>query len=133
MINNLQIAATDETPMIDFNSETGVLKMSGTSISHQSDVFFQPIIEWITNYIAVAKPITQLIVEIDFFNISSSKQLLEILYKVKSLQDQNLMVAVEWHYNQEEEDMLELGQDYEMMVRLPFKYVGHELIKRTVC
>lgn len=133
MTNNLQIAATDETPMIDFNSETGVLKMSGTSISHQSDTFFQPVIEWIANYIKIPKSITQLIVEIDFFNISSSKHLLDILYKVKNLHEKDLMVAVEWHYNKEEEDMLELGQDYEMMVRLPFKYVGHELVKQTVC
>ncbi|MFK8039389.1 MAG: DUF1987 domain-containing protein [Crocinitomicaceae bacterium] len=133
MTHNLQIEVTNETPRIDFNIETGILEISGVSISHQSDLFFQPINEWIANYIEIAKPVTQLIIKLDFFNISSSKHLLDILYKLKSLQNKGLIVAVEWHYINTEDDMLELGQDYEMMVRLPFKYVGHKLIEGPVC
>ncbi len=133
MIKPLQISATNETPKVDFNPNTGILLLRGTSISHQSDLFFQDVNDWILLYLKNPKPVSQFIIDLDFFNISSSKHLLDILYQLKSIQTNENMVTVEWHYNKKDDDMLELGQDYEMMVRLPFKYVGHELIKSSVC
>ena len=133
MIDALQIAATEETPKINFDANTGILFMGGTSISQQSDSFYEPVSKWILAYTHTPCPVTQLIVDFDFFNISSSKHLLDILHHLKSLQDKDYLITVEWHYHQSDEDMLELGQDYEMMVRLPFKYVGHEFIETKVC
>jgi hypothetical protein len=31
-------------------------------------------------------------------------------------------VIVEWHYYEEDEDMLELGKEYEEIYEVPFKY-----------
>lgn len=133
MINEYYISASKDTPLMDFNAETGQFKISGTSISNLSNKLFADLNLWLEEYIINPKSVTQLIINLDYFNISTSKYLLDILYKLKEIQKGQKMVTIEWHYNSDEEDMLELGEDYEMMVRLPFKYVGHKHAANSVC
>ncbi|MFK8044666.1 MAG: DUF1987 domain-containing protein [Crocinitomicaceae bacterium] len=133
MIENLYIAPTDESPKVDFNSETGLFEISGISISKEADRTFGLINNWLKGYSEYPQDVSQLIINLDYFNISTSKHLLDLLYKLKQLEENEKFVSIEWHYNEEEVDMLELGQDYEMMVHLPFKYVGHKLMNKQVC
>jgi hypothetical protein len=133
MIEAFHIAATDETPLVDFNAQSGQLLIAGTSISQASDSIFLDISNWIDAYIPEANQVTQLIINLDYFNISTSKHLMVLLHKLKTVQNSHKMITVEWHYDVNEDDMLELGQDYEMMVRLPFKYVGHKHASSPVC
>ena len=133
MINEYNIPGTKESPLLAFNGETGQFIISGTSISNQSDSIFEGLDAWIDNYLLSPKDVTQLIIDLDYFDISTSKYLLAVLYKLKVLQKSKKLITVEWHYDAKEDDMLELGQDYEMMVRLPFKYVGHKEVTSPVC
>ena len=133
MIDEYVIPATKESPLITFNGENGQFKISGTSISDQSDLLFEGLSTWIDNYLLNPKNVTQLIINLDYFDISTSKHLLAVLNKLKALQENEKLITVEWHYNLKEDDMLELGQDYEMMVRLPFKYVGYKLASSPIC
>ena len=33
-------------------------------------------------------------------------------------------VVIEWYYENDDEDMLEAGEDYEAIIRVPFKKIG---------
>ena len=68
---------------------------------------------------------------LDFFNIASSKRILFILYRLAEMQKNGKFVQVKWMYEDVDDDMLEIGEDYETMVQsLKFdfeSYVAEEI------
>jgi hypothetical protein len=116
----LYIRATETTPQVSFNGQTGEFFIGGKSITEDADAFFQPIIDWVNNNQFTA-PIV-LTFDLEFFNISSSKRILYLLYKFNDLVEQNeAAVNVVWLYQKGDEDMMEVGQDYAYMVNIPFE------------
>ena len=73
------------------------------------------------NFIYCGK--TQFKINLEYFNIASSKRILFLLYKLNELAEANKEVSVEWHHRENDEDMFEVGQDYAYMVRVPFKFI----------
>ena len=124
----LRIEATSKTPEILFDATNEVFEIKGKSIPGDAEQFFSPITSWIEDYVSKPNHSTLFKIDLEYFNISSSKRILNILYKLHELVEKGLNIIIEWHYNEDEEDMLEVGEDYEFMVRIPFKYVKHELV-----
>jgi hypothetical protein len=118
-MESLIITATSLTPSIRFES-TGSMEIHGKSIPENSDDFWSPILNWFKAY--VNNPAEQTVVKLDiaYLNISSSKNVLHLLYQLNELTDRNFDARVEWYYHAADQDMLEVGKDYEHMVRVPF-------------
>ncbi len=124
----LRIEATSKTPEILFDASNEVFEIKGKSVPGDAELFFKPVTSWIEDYVSKPNSNTIFKIDLEYFNMSSSKRLLNILYKLHELVEKGLNIIVEWHYNEDEEDMLEVGEDYEFMVRIPFKYVRHSLV-----
>ncbi len=118
----LTVAATSNTPSIEFDDENGVLTISGKSIAEDSQEFYRPLLEALKQY--KAKPLLQTTVNLKliYFNTSSSKSILDVLRLIESLKE-NSEVIINWFYEKEDEDMLEVGEDYCEIVNLPFRMV----------
>jgi hypothetical protein len=122
-MDNLHLAGSNKTPEISFDSTTGILSVSGRSIPENSIEFYKPMLAWMEEY-ATSKPEnTTLQIKLEYFNTSSSKCLLDIFKKLETIGGKCL---VEWYYEQDDEDMLEAGEDYEAIVHVPFKMIGVE-------
>ncbi len=70
-------------------------------------------------------------IDLEYFNITSSKRILFLLYKLNELVDSGKKAKVEWYYRQSDEDMYEVGQDYAFMVHVPFdfrEYTDNDLV-----
>ncbi len=123
-MNPLYIEATNETPRVSFNPSTGEYSISGKSIIEDAESFYQPILDWFANF--YGSKIT-LSIDLEFFNISSSKRILYLLYKLNDIMDeQNTDISVKWFFQSGDEDMHEVGQDYAYMVNVPFDLVEIE-------
>ena len=75
--------------------------------------FYSPLIEWISKLNATVVRFT---IDFDYFNSESSKQILEML----KLLDSNNNVKdfdVFWHFEKDDEDILEIGQIFEERLR----------------
>lgn len=83
-LNNLYIESTDKTPLIDFNALTGELILSGKSIPINAPRIFEPVLEWVTEYVKKPRQNTNLRLNLDYFNTASSIWLAKI---VKALTD----------------------------------------------
>ncbi len=129
-MTRLNIPATEKTPSIQFDPDNNFFQIKGISLPAEAEEFYSPVLEWIKKYVTMAHKNTKFIVDLQYFNISSSKQILHIFNQLKSLVELEKDVLVEWHYDNEEEDLLEMGQDYEFMVGIPFKYIEHQLITK---
>ncbi len=120
-MEDIKIAPTQKTPMVHF-SATGSLELKGRSIPENSLEFYKPLIEWLEIYSQTAEKETNVHVQLEYFNTSSSKCLLDLFKRLESLNK----VFIHWYYEQDDEDMLEAGEDYEAIVSVPFKMIEIE-------
>lgn len=120
-MESLIITATSLTPSIRFEN-TGIMEIHGKSIPENSDDFWAPVLNWFKSYINTPAEQTVVKLDIAYLNISSSKNILHLLYQLNELSDRNFDARVEWYYHAADQDMLEVGKDYEHMVRVPFTF-----------
>jgi hypothetical protein len=124
VLDNLYIESTPTTPEVDFNKDTGKLSISGRSIPEDAKSFWSEPAEWLFNYISLSKSKKlELNINLDYFNISSSKMILTFLYRLNDYFKSGADVKITWNYKEEDEDMFEVGKDYEHMINIPFEFV----------
>jgi hypothetical protein len=119
----MTLEGTTKTPYVNFDEETGRLDIRGRAIPENSIEFFKPLIDWVDRYGRSPRSRTELHVQLEYFNTSSSKCILDLFKKLESLRAAGNDVSVLWHYEQDDEDMLEAGEDYAGIINVPFRMV----------
>lgn len=130
-MNILQIPATAQTPFIQLDPNSGVMEIKGRSIPDDPEAFWGTVLAWFDEYMLRPSSLTLVKIDLEYFNITSSKRILFLLYKLNELVDNGKEAKVEWYYRQSDEDMYEVGQDYAFMVRVPFdfrEYTDNDLV-----
>ncbi len=115
-----QIEGNTSRPTVLFNASTGQFRMTGRSILENSIRFYEPLIKWIDDYIKNPAEKTEFHMELEYFNTSTSKYLLQILQQFEFMFERGNDVTVVWYFA--DEDMQELGNDYQQIVNLPFSF-----------
>jgi len=113
--------ATSKTPTISFDITKGEFEISGRSIPENSIEFYNPLLEWLDQYVKKASSETKLVIRLEYFNTSSSKCLVEIFRKLEKIR--NKKVQIEWYFEEEDEDMQESGEDFKQIIKIPFNMV----------
>lgn len=120
-MKDFKIEPGAKTPHLYSNSSTGIIEMKGKSIPENAVEFYKPVFEWLDLYIQQPNPETKVIVQLEYFNTSSSKCLLDIFRKLEILNNSGKgKVTIHWLYEEEDEDMMEAGDDYQTIVKIPF-------------
>jgi len=78
-VKSLIIEQTPKTPQIDLNKLTGDLIFSGRSIPENAAKLYEPVLNWVSEYIAMPKPTTNLRISLEYYNSASSIWLAKIL------------------------------------------------------
>lgn len=130
-MDTLLIQATAQTPLVNLDPSTGIMEIRGRSIPDDPEAFWGVVLTWFDNYMANPNEETLVKIDLEYFNITSSKRILFLLYKLNELVDSGKKAKVEWYYRQSDEDMYEVGQDYAFMVHVPFdfrEYTDNDLV-----
>ena len=117
------IEGTQKTPKVKFDAAEGVFEIRGRSIPENSVEFYKPIIDWLENYKKSPLKKTVINVRLEYFNTSSSKCILDLFKKLEAIYKAKNEVSINWYYEEDDEDMLEAGEDYESIIRVPFKMI----------
>jgi len=126
-MENFQIESSTYIPRVDFNAETGVLEIEGESYHEYTLEFFQPIFEWLEEFLEEPEKEVTFNFKMTYFNTSSSRRFLEILNMLEEYQDeQEGEVVVNWYYEENDIDMLESGEEYQEDVELNFNLIPYE-------
>ncbi len=118
---------TKSTPEITLDPDLHQLEIKGESYPENTAEFYRPIFEWLDRYTERIQG-KEVVVSINlgYFNSSTSKVLMDFFDKLDSVTKKNDIV-VNWIYNEEDEDSLEYGQDFqEDLSNLKFKFVPTE-------
>ncbi len=117
------IEGTPKTPTIRFDSDGGVFEIKGRSIPENSVEFYKPLVDWLDQYKETPLPKTVVNIRLEYFNTSSSKCILDVFKKLEAIHKSRNEVEVNWFYEEDDEDMLEAGEDYESIIRVPFNMI----------
>src|SRR6056297_1652533 len=119
----ISLEGTSKTPTIKFNADEGVMEIKGRSIPENSIDFYKPMVDWLDEYANNPRDKTIVNVQLEYFNTSSSKCILDVFKKLEAINKGKSNVLVNWYYEEDDEDMLEAGEDYESIIRVPFKMI----------
>ena len=122
-MEKFNIEGTPKTPAVHFDLAAGVLEIKGRSIPENSIEFYKPVTDLLDKYGASPKSNTTVNVQLEYFNTSSSKCILDIFKKLESIHKGGSSITINWYYEEDDEDMLEAGEDYQAIISVPFKMV----------
>ncbi|MDT8413033.1 MAG: DUF1987 domain-containing protein [Vicingaceae bacterium] len=121
-MDNLLIEGTINTPKIDFDASTNLLKIWGRSIPEHPINFYTPIEKWIDAYLASFPETITLEIYLDYLNTHSTECMYILLKKLADYQLTSLKnVNVIWFYDEDDEDMESMGEDLSDIVKLPIE------------
>lgn len=122
----LIIEATDETPKVVLDPGNNTFEFSGKSLPEDVTTFYGPVLDWLDAYSESPNDKTVVVFNLVYFNTASSKLILDILFKLEEFHDDGHTISVEWHYQEEDEDMEEAGEEYADLVEMPLELKSYE-------
>ncbi len=125
-MENLYIEATPVTPYVFFNAETSILEIKGRSSPDNSLEFYSAILNYIDEYYSNPVERLQINVNLEYFNTSSLKCIFQMLKKLSDVSEDRSAVEVNWYYEEDDEDMLETGEDIADLLDLEFNFISDE-------
>lgn len=122
-MKSLTIEGTPKTPRILSDIDLGLIEIRGRSNPENASEFYRPLIDWVDEYIKNPMDLTTVNIELEHFNTTSSKCILNILKKLESSQDSARNVIVNWYYEKDDKDDLETGEYIKKMTELHFNFL----------
>jgi hypothetical protein len=119
--NSLYIKGTSKTPEVDFSP--GMIKISGRSIPEDALSFYQPVVKWIDNYILNPEKFTKVSFAIEYINSGSNRFIYNILKALDECFKKGHNISVSWYYEEDDDTINNLGQDFKALFELPFNMV----------
>lgn len=125
------INAKEYTPKIILDPKVGLIEFIGQSFPEDSTGFYQPVLNWVEEYIASPYKETTVNIRFSYYNTSSAKKLNEIIHIIVKLKQSNpnYPLKINWYYEKGDDDMHIAGKDFAKMVNFPFKYIETKLKK----
>jgi hypothetical protein len=121
----LIIEETKTTPRIEFDQSNGIFKIWGKSLPENVMLFYKPVMDWFQKYLETPNPSTILDIKLEYFNTASSKIIFDIIKFLKAPAANGIDVKVQWRHHEDDEDNLEVGQDYASLVNVPFIFTAY--------
>ena len=125
-MEKISIEGSPKTPTINFDTDKGFLEIKGRSIPENSIEFYKPLVDSLEKYAAKPQGSTNVNIQLEYFNTSSSKCILDVFKKLEAIHKGGSPVTINWHYEEDDEDMLEAGEDYQAIINVPFKMIQME-------
>lgn len=119
----ISIEGTTKTPTVKFDAGSGIIEIKGRSIPENSIEFYKPLVDWLEEYAKGPLDKTTVNVQLEYFNTSSSKCILDVFKKLEAIHKAKNEVVINWYYEEDDEDMLEVGKEMSRMSRLTFDYI----------
>jgi hypothetical protein len=122
-METITIEESAKTPYIFMAPESGLIEIKGRSIPENSIEFYKPLIEWLTEYSDQETKNTHVKIQLEYFNTSSSKCILDIFKRLEVMYRKGWSIEISWFYDEDDEDMYESGEDYQSILTCPISLV----------
>jgi hypothetical protein len=105
-IKNIYIEGTAKTPQIDFNQLSGELIIHGKSIPENAIKIYEPLLNWVNEYVQSPHHTTNLRLNLEYFNTSSFLWFIKIIKALSKITRENHVLFIHQYFDIEDfEDM----------------------------
>lgn len=109
----LEIKATKSSPKVSLNPNTNIHEISGESYPENSYEFYEPIFDWIEEYIENLGDNEAIFnIELYYFNSSSSKILMDMFDIFEDAGEEGKKIVINWIYESENHAAQEYGEEF---------------------
>lgn len=123
MLTKLEIKETRDTPEILFDQENNQFEISGNSLPEDTAKFFNPVFEWVSDYIKSPNKSTHLICKLEYFNSSSAKMFYELFFEFRKIVDAGFEFKISWYFELGDKLIEEKGLEYKTILDIPFEVI----------
>jgi hypothetical protein len=124
-ISDFKIEPTQNTPEVILDP-SGIIKISGRSMTVCSLSFIASIDEWLEKYTGNPAENTNIIIELEYLNNANIKPYSSLLQKLNTLRIKNKKFTINWVYEEGDEDIYEKGELLSSLLKYPFNFVIRE-------
>jgi hypothetical protein len=124
-MNIINIDGSSDTPRIVMNPGNNHFEITGISLPENAHDFYQQVFNWLDDFTKNPTPNIIMDVKLKYFNTASSKAILEIFLKLEVIHKKGYDVLIRWHYQEDDEDMLDAGEQYAELVDIPFEHIEY--------
>jgi hypothetical protein len=125
MMDNLLIEGTKKTPTVHLKKD-GQMLLKGRSIPEDPSKFFDIIYRWIEEYSHHPAPLTELNIDLEYFNSGTSKAMLNLFHQFVDLKNKGHQLVIKWHFETGDDDIQERGEYYSTLLDCPFEFIEIE-------
>ena len=132
-MEEIKIPETEKSPRVLFDPENRVFELEGNSRPENVREFYHPIIDKLKTYFEniledqkledfKENPI-KFVYKLEYFNSSSAKFISDILILIGNYAKKGVGVKIYWYFDEGDEDMMEVGEDFSEMIDIPFQMI----------
>ena len=121
-MEELRISPTKNTPEIILNPE-GTILIKGRSIHENVTDFFEPVEDWISEYISAPAEVTSVDLNLEYFNSASAKVFIHLLQKITYVTLKRKKFIINWYYEDGDDDILERGEYFASVLDVRFNFI----------
>ena len=111
------------TPLIFFDPSRGLLELRGKSSPENSIQFYDGLLSAVENFARHGGRGLVANFKFEYFNTSSSKCLFDLFRRIVILKNRGHSISINWYYEEDDDDMLEAGEDYSDLLGIDFNYI----------
>jgi hypothetical protein len=105
-----------------YRFEDGCMSIEGSSIPFYKCDISDTISKYLTNYKKNPEHETVLSINLDCINCYSQRDLLKSLHILNDFSNKGNTVKVVWHYENEDDPVLDVGNLFSSMLNIPFQF-----------
>ena len=123
------LESTIKTPKVVLDLEQRRFEFSGESRPENVLAFYDPILKWMNEFGEELKKQEdksepyEFNFNFEYFNSLSAKYILDLCKKIKRIRSEGNNLTVKWHYDTDDDDMLEVGNEMSKILQLPFEFI----------
>jgi len=122
----IKLEPTHDKPGIILDKENNKFEFIGNSLPENANAFYEPILQWFDEYAKDPNIKTIVELKLDYLNTASSKAFFSIFMKIEKIKENGHDVLIKWYYDEDDEDMEEVGEEFDDIIDLSFEHISYE-------
>lgn len=115
--------ATTSSPYLEMNGSTGQITITGRAIDYNPNEFWSSVLSWTKDYLENSFTKTTIDLNFEYLNTLNTTNLFTFLKLVKFMGSKKSDIQINWLYEDNDEDMHELGEDFNSLLHLEMNFI----------
>lgn len=121
MLEPIILESTEDNPKVILDKNNNRFEISERSLPEDAIGFYEPIQQWISDYVKNPNPATEFIIKLEYFNSSSASRLVKIMLELEKIMKSDNEIKVTWYYQENDLLIRDRGEEFKSVLKLPIE------------